>query len=69
MKKPNKTESIKDKQKMDVCIDYSNKCEQFEEDISDMNTLWDADPNCEHVEEAQSGGGVKCIKCGGWFCY
>lgn len=28
--------------------------------------LWDADPN---VTYAAPGGGVKCRKCPGWFCY
>jgi hypothetical protein len=31
--------------------------------------LWDADPNCKHEEVSQPGGGVKCIKCNGWFCF
>lgn len=31
--------------------------------------LWDADPNCEHDIKAQPGGGVRCLKCSGWFCY
>lgn len=31
--------------------------------------LWDADPTCDHDEQAQPGGGVKCTKCGGWFCF
>lgn len=36
---------------------------------ADQYELWDADPNCVHDEQPQSGGGVKCSKCGGWFCY
>ena len=31
--------------------------------------LWDADPNCDHDEQPASGGGVRCTKCKGWFCY
>ena len=31
--------------------------------------LYNADPNCEHNVVAQLSGGVKCTKCGGWFCY
>jgi len=31
--------------------------------------LYDADPNCEHKIEAQFSGGIKCVKCGGWFCF
>ena len=31
--------------------------------------LWDADPECKHEVLAAPGGGIKCRKCGGWFCY
>lgn len=31
--------------------------------------LWNADPNCVHDEQPASGGGVKCTKCPGWFCF
>ena len=31
--------------------------------------LWDADPNCQHEIVASAGGGVRCKKCNGWFCY
>ena len=31
--------------------------------------LFDADPNCKHEIVDASGGGVKCTKCRGWFCY
>jgi len=33
------------------------------------NDLWDADKDCEHSIINASGGGIKCIKCKGWFCY
>jgi hypothetical protein len=31
--------------------------------------LWDARPSCKHKIQAQLSGGVKCVNCGGWFCY
>lgn len=31
--------------------------------------LFNADPNCVHTVVAAEGGGVKCAKCTGWFCY
>ena len=31
--------------------------------------LLGGDPNCEHNVVAAAGGGVKCTKCPGWFCY
>lgn len=35
----------------------------------DKHELWGGDPNCVHDEVPQSGGGVKCSKCGAWFCF
>lgn len=29
--------------------------------------LYCADPNCDHEIQAQWSG-IKCIKCGGWYC-
>lgn len=31
--------------------------------------LFDADPNCKHEVVSAPGGGVKCKKCSGWFCF
>lgn len=31
--------------------------------------LWEADPNCVHDIQSASGGGIRCTKCSGWFCY
>lgn len=31
--------------------------------------LHGADPRCKHNVVLASGGGVKCTKCPGWFCY
>ncbi|MGF2715825.1 hypothetical protein ACQUY5_26900 [Bacillus cereus] len=31
--------------------------------------LYNADEDCEHDIQPASGGGVKCLKCNGWFCY
>lgn len=33
------------------------------------NELWGSDPNCIHDIQPQLRGGVKCVKCKGWFCY
>jgi hypothetical protein len=33
------------------------------------NALWEADPDCEHDIVDAPGGGVKCTKCNGWYCY
>lgn len=41
--------------------------EMLEED--DNDELFDADPNCQHNLISPRGGGVKCTKCPGWFCY
>lgn len=31
--------------------------------------LYNADPDCLHDEHPAPGGGVKCSKCRGWFCF
>jgi hypothetical protein len=31
--------------------------------------LFDADPTCKHVLDELHWDGIKCKKCGGWFCY
>ena len=31
--------------------------------------LWDADPTCKHNVVCAPGGGIKCTKCNGWFCF
>lgn len=31
--------------------------------------LYSADENCDHDIQPASGGGVKCTKCNGWFCF
>ena len=31
--------------------------------------LWDADPDCKHEYDKNLWSGVRCLKCGGWFCY
>lgn len=36
---------------------------------AEKEELWDADPKCRHKIVDAPGGGVKCTKCGGWFCY
>lgn len=31
--------------------------------------LWQANPDCEHNIICAPGGGIKCTKCSGWFCW
>lgn len=38
-------------------------------DLSDGKELWDADPDCDHDVVCAPGGGIKCTKCPGWFCF
>ena len=33
------------------------------------NELWNAKPDCDHEIEAAPGGGIRCTKCPGWYCY
>ena len=30
--------------------------------------LWDSDPECKHVLDEECYSGIKCMKCGGWYC-
>ena len=30
--------------------------------------LWDADPDCLHILDPSCYSGIKCLKCGGWYC-
>lgn len=34
-----------------------------------QEALWDANPTCQHDIQPAPGGGIKCTKCRGWFCY
>ncbi|MNK80467.1 hypothetical protein D3C87_1001820 [compost metagenome] len=43
--------------------------EMLDEDRMPDDGLFEADPNCEHNLISPRGGGVKCTKCPGWFCY
>jgi hypothetical protein len=40
-----------------------------EEPSQYSDELYNADPACKHEVYAAPGGGVKCRKCPGWFCY
>lgn len=51
--------------------DYSHKECTFCDDATHFEPkveLYNADEDCEHEIETQWSG-VKCKKCGGWFCY
>ena len=36
--------------------------------VSDVHILYNAIPSCQHEIKAQMSGGIKCTKCGGWYC-
>jgi hypothetical protein len=38
------------------------------ESDNDCETLFNADPECDHEIETLWSG-IKCKKCAGWFCY
>ena len=44
----------------EICKEYQKNWE-----------LFGADPNCDGriYSDFYGGGGVKCTKCSGWFCY
>jgi hypothetical protein len=41
----------------------------IKEKVTYDDELWDADEDCDHNIIDAPGGGVKCTKCTGWFCY
>ena len=41
---------------------------QFDK-LLEGDSLFDADEECEHAIMAQPRGGVKCVRCNGWFCF
>ena len=49
-------------------IDKDEQDETIESKNHLKDVLWDADPNCDHNIVALWSG-IKCSKCGGWFCY
>jgi hypothetical protein len=32
-------------------------------------TLYNADPNCKHKLDPNCWSRIRCMNCGGWFCY
>lgn len=30
--------------------------------------LYEADEGCNHIVKSADGGGIECMRCGGWFC-
>ncbi len=44
----------------------------FEDDgkkFYNAGTLYNADPDCDHVLDPFKWSGIKCFYCEGWFCY
>lgn len=59
-------ESVKD-----INQDCNKLSECSTEDIETSNDyeLHDADPKCCHELDPECLSGIKCKKCGGWFCF
>lgn len=54
-------------EKKAVREDWVNPAEAHLGDFATV--LWNALVGCDHDIKCAPGGGIKCIKCGGWFCY
>lgn len=39
------------------------------DDVWGHNVLYQGDAACRHRVVSSPGGGVKCVKCPGWFCF
>ena len=46
-----------------------HKGQVVKDELEDYGELFNADPECEHKIVGAPGGGIKCVKCRGWFCY
>lgn len=46
---------------------YANKTLPLPSLEKEKEELWDGDPNCKH-NIISLWNGVKCTKCGGWYC-
>lgn len=44
------------------------ECGHTGSSLSFHRELYGADESCRHRVESAQGGGVKCVKCLGWFC-
>lgn len=56
-------ESLTGEQRIQVatirCYEVTEQCVE----------LWNADPSCVHNVKLASGGGIRCVRCRGWFCF
>ena len=50
-------------------LDKAKEDNREPKQLKNDGELWGADPACDHHVICAPGGGVKCTKCGGWFCY
>jgi hypothetical protein len=46
-------------------IDWSAVSSAQPEDVE----LLSADPDCLHWVKRAPGGGIRCVRCSGWFCF
>lgn len=58
---------LSNKRKIDI-IDVDDRPICRDEQNSQFG-LYEATPNCDGRIYPASGGGVKCTKCKGWFCF
>jgi len=43
--------------------------DEDEPEICRDSDLWNAAKDCDGIVKPAPGGGIKCTKCSGWFCY
>lgn len=51
---------------VDLIQEYREKV--FAEDFKNNEMLNLQEPNCEHVHDIFNYDGVRCVKCGAWYC-
>ena len=52
-----------------MLLSAGNECGILSQKKSDEHILYHADPDCEHeIVGGDNYSGIKCRKCGGWYC-
>lgn len=49
-------------------VNKNRKCKLCGNHTIDVD-LYDGDDDCKHEEAKDCFSGIKCKKCGGWYCY
>ena len=58
---------------VETIVSEADEPDDDKDNVSELiyttDDLYNANPECNHHVVSVPGGGVKCNKCDGWFCY